>query len=137
LSVAVAHASLYDVLSKIVIEPLPSIVMTGFVVSTTLIVLVTCGAAFPCASATLYVMVYVPILHVCTLPDVTIELVISPSSASSAVAPLSVYTVPTSIVTGVLPDSVMRGVDPEMTWIVLMRCTPVFPCASVTLYVIV
>jgi len=60
-------------------------------------------------SLTVYVIVYVPRTVVLTLLTVTMELVRLPSSLSNAVAPASVYGVPTSKVTNALPMSVMLG----------------------------
>ena len=70
----------------------PSKVIKGIVESTAAViitVLVTCVAALPAASLTLYVIVYVPTVFTSTGFTVAILEVISPSVLSNAVAPAS------------------------------------------------
>jgi hypothetical protein len=122
LSVALAHASLYVVCRSTFTVPVPSSVRTGFVVSTTLIVLISWVAVLFWLSVTLYLIVYTPTTPVFTLPDVMIELVRLPSSTSDAVAHASVYVVQTSIVRGVDHESVRIGVPHGITCTVLVTC---------------
>jgi hypothetical protein len=63
----------------------------------------------PCESDTRYVTEYVPVVLALTLLVVMIREVMLPSSASKAVAPRSVYTVPTVVVAGFGPRIVMTG----------------------------
>ena len=80
----------------------PLSVTTGAVVSTTLTVRAAV-ASLPAASVAVYVSTYAPTLPLSTAPVVTTF------SPPSAVAPSSVYGVPSSIVTGVVPASVTTG----------------------------
>ena len=64
-------------------------VITGGVISIILTVLITSEALEPSESVTLYVIWYIPINEVFTLPEITIFSVKSPSSKSTAVAPSS------------------------------------------------
>ena len=105
-SVAVAPASEYVPPNSTVIEALPTRVITGAVVSTTSTVLIL-EAVLPEISVAVYVTVYVPTAEVSTL-DVVVT-VTTPSFASAAVAPASVYTSPSSTVTVVDPFIEITG----------------------------
>src|SRR5699024_10924627 len=76
--------------------------------STTMTVLVTV-ASFPAASVTVYTTSYSPGSSVFTSPDISISSVKSPSTSSSAVAPGSTYSSPTSNSIGLSPFRVISG----------------------------
>ena len=73
-------------------------------------------------------------MYISTLFTVTIELVISPSILSDAVAPESVYAVPSSKLTSVSPDNVITGlVTSGVMLTVLVTSSAELPAASLTL----
>ena len=81
----------------------PLRLITGSVVSVTFTVLVTSEAALPEASVTEYVIVYSPNIDVVTVPELV---TVSPLSA---VAPASVYVLPSSTVAGLSPLRLITG----------------------------
>ena len=125
---------MYDEPTSTVSVALPVNVITGAVPSTTFTVLVTCVAALPAASLTLYVTVYEPTVLASTGLTVTMLAVKSPSTLSLAVAPASVYDVPTGCDTVAFPVNVITG--PVMSIVKLGIVTlPALPDSSVTVIV--
>lgn len=89
LSVRLAHVSAYTLPCAIVIVPLPFSVTTGAVWSVTCTILVTVFDILPALSVYLYVSVYTPTVHVCTVPLVAGLIVPAPSTLSVQSAPAS------------------------------------------------
>ena len=128
---AVAPASVYVLPSSTVAGLSPLRLITGSVVSVTFTVLVTSEAALPEASVTEYVIVYSPNIDVVTVPELV---TVSPLSA---VAPASVYVLPSSTVAGLSPLRLITGSVVSVTFTVLVTSEAALPEASVTEYVIV
>ncbi len=74
-------------------------------------------------------MVYVPIVAVSTVPVLVAAKL--PSTTSSATAPSSVYTPPTTILIVLLPVTVMTGTVVSMT-LTIREDVATFPEVSVT-----
>ncbi len=72
---------------KYIVPGLPSFSDDLLIILTVLFMV----ASFPALSLTVYVMVYLPILFVSTLPFCLMSFVISPSQLSIALAPCSLY----------------------------------------------
>ena len=98
----VAPASEYEPPNSTEAGLSPAIVKTGAVVSTTLTVLVV-EPTLPQSSIAVYVIVYEPTELESTEPLITT------CSPVSAVAPASMYTLPSSTVAGLLPLRLITG----------------------------
>ena len=122
----VAPASVYEAPNSTVAGLSPVTDMTGAVVSTTFTVLVVVPT-FAQSSIAVYVSVYVPTTFVLTVPVTTT------GSPVSAVAPASIYALPSSTTVGLFPLRVITGGVESLSSSPkrLSRTTPEAPTAKI------